>query len=32
MLELEIKTVLNMKYDRIKGFVGVSNGKAEQPA
>ena len=28
---LGIKTVLYLKYNRINGFVGVQNGKAEQP-
>ena len=31
-LGIFIITVLYLKYNRIKGFVGVQNGKAEQPA
>ena len=29
---LEIKTVLYLKYNHINGFVRVQNGKVEQPA
>ena len=32
IFNLEIKTVLYLKYNRIKGLVGVLYGKAEQPA
>ena len=28
---LGVKTVLYLKYNRINGFVGMQNGKAEQP-